>query len=88
MLLPASGSAGKYNQTADPDQVNHLGECFTPVPVMFKALARYGNIKMSIRIWQLMPCADNVNALSFSQVATHILVSIYEEVAHAAVNVQ
>jgi hypothetical protein len=66
MLLPAGSRAGKYNQTADPDQVNHLGECLAPVPVMLETLARYGNIKMPIRIWQLMPCADNVNALAFS----------------------
>jgi hypothetical protein len=54
---------------------------------MLKALARYGYIKISISIWQLMPRADNINALSLAQVATHILVRIYKEVTHSAVDV-
>jgi hypothetical protein len=87
MLLPAGSRAGKYNQAANPHQVNHLGKCLAPVPVMLKALARYGHIKVAISVWQLVPSAHNVNTLALAQIAAHILASGPKEVTHAAVNV-
>jgi hypothetical protein len=39
---------------------------------MLKALARYGYIKVTISVWQLVTRAHNVNALALAQVATYI----------------
>jgi hypothetical protein len=88
VLLPAGSRAGKYDQAANPHQVSHLGKCLAPVPVMLKALARYGHIKVTISVRQLVPSAHNVNTLALAQVAAYILSSVPKEITHAAVDVE